>query len=479
MSSSTRPPRQHSRASTERTKSGAPQHEIRRTARAAGRAARAVPQASTRSLLVLSSHSSLRAFALAPAAAAPLQRPDGARRSRRYALGARACSNPVAGLSTAQTADLIAELNDLELALRPSASLRVPAAGDLDDSRAAQRPRRSPLGRESAVRGRCSPISCVLLCFRQPRYRGWSAMRCPFCGHDETKVVDSRVSESQDAIRRRRECLACQQRFTTYERREEMPLMVVKKDGTAEPFDRGKLLRGLIVATAKRNVAVEQLEALINDIEKRAAQLLPLRGALEAARRHGPHAPARPGQGRVHPLRLRLQVVPGPRRVHVRAQGPAVGTERRRAQPACSCPVKRLDPGLPLPALRARGRRRPRPAVRRRRRDPARWQRALVPTGIAVAIPAGHAGFVQPRSGLALKHGLELRRTPRDSSTVTTEVRSRSSRSTSTPRRRSGIAGATRSPSSSSSRSLRASSSRSTTSTRPREGRGALAARGV
>ena len=92
-------------------------------------------------------------------------------------------------------------------------------------------------------------------------------MRCPFCGHDETKVVDSRVSESQDAIRRRRECLSCQQRFTTYERREEMPLMVVKKDGATEPFDRAKLLRGLIVATAKRNVPIERLEALIDDIE--------------------------------------------------------------------------------------------------------------------------------------------------------------------------------------------------------------------
>lgn len=92
-------------------------------------------------------------------------------------------------------------------------------------------------------------------------------MRCPFCGHDETKVVDSRTSESQDAIRRRRECLKCGDRFTTYERREEMPLMVVKKDATAEPFDRGKLLRGLLVATAKRNVSVDQLEALIDDIE--------------------------------------------------------------------------------------------------------------------------------------------------------------------------------------------------------------------
>jgi transcriptional repressor NrdR len=92
-------------------------------------------------------------------------------------------------------------------------------------------------------------------------------MRCPFCGHDETKVVDSRTSESQDAIRRRRECLSCSERFTTYERREETPLMVVKKDCTAEPFDRGKLMRGLMVATAKRGVSVEQLEALITDIE--------------------------------------------------------------------------------------------------------------------------------------------------------------------------------------------------------------------
>jgi transcriptional repressor NrdR len=92
-------------------------------------------------------------------------------------------------------------------------------------------------------------------------------MRCPFCGHEETKVVDSRTSESQDAIRRRRECLHCTERFTTYERREEMPLMVVKKGGAVEPFDRGKLLRGLMVASAKRNVSVEQVEALIDSVE--------------------------------------------------------------------------------------------------------------------------------------------------------------------------------------------------------------------
>ena len=93
-------------------------------------------------------------------------------------------------------------------------------------------------------------------------------MRCPFCAHEETKVVDSRTSESGGSIRRRRECLACQQRFTTYERREEMPLMIVKKDGTTrEPFDRMKLMRGLVVATAKRNVTAETLEKLIDDIE--------------------------------------------------------------------------------------------------------------------------------------------------------------------------------------------------------------------
>lgn len=92
-------------------------------------------------------------------------------------------------------------------------------------------------------------------------------MKCPFCGHSETKVVDSRDSESQDAIRRRRECLDCTKRFTTYERREEMPLMVVKKDGSTEPFDRAKLLRGLVVATAKRPVSPGMLEALLDDIE--------------------------------------------------------------------------------------------------------------------------------------------------------------------------------------------------------------------
>lgn len=92
-------------------------------------------------------------------------------------------------------------------------------------------------------------------------------MRCPKCGCEESKVVDSRPSESNDAIRRRRECTSCGFRYTTYERCEEMPLLVVKKDGRKETFDRQKLMRGLITATVKRNVPVASLNDLISSIE--------------------------------------------------------------------------------------------------------------------------------------------------------------------------------------------------------------------
>lgn len=92
-------------------------------------------------------------------------------------------------------------------------------------------------------------------------------MRCPKCGCEESKVVDSRPSEGNDAIRRRRECVKCGYRFTTYERREDMPLLVMKKDGRKETFDRQKLMRGLLTATVKRSVPVELLDGLIDDIE--------------------------------------------------------------------------------------------------------------------------------------------------------------------------------------------------------------------
>ena len=93
-------------------------------------------------------------------------------------------------------------------------------------------------------------------------------MRCPKCGCDESKVVDSRPSENNDAIRRRRECIRCGCRFTTYERREDMPLMVVKHDGRREPFKREKILQGLIRSCQKRNISMERLNALVNEVER-------------------------------------------------------------------------------------------------------------------------------------------------------------------------------------------------------------------
>ena len=92
-------------------------------------------------------------------------------------------------------------------------------------------------------------------------------MRCPRCGCEESKVVDSRPSESNDAIRRRRECTGCGFRFTTYERCEEMPIVVIKRDGHKEPFDRQKVMRGLLTATVKRDIPVSTLATLIDDIE--------------------------------------------------------------------------------------------------------------------------------------------------------------------------------------------------------------------
>ena len=94
-------------------------------------------------------------------------------------------------------------------------------------------------------------------------------MRCPFCGHLEDKVVDSRESREGDAIRRRRECLACGRRFTSYERVEEMPVLIVKKDGRREPFDPQKLLRGMMAACQKRPVTLTQLEQAAGDIQAR------------------------------------------------------------------------------------------------------------------------------------------------------------------------------------------------------------------
>src|SRR5471030_390681 len=92
-------------------------------------------------------------------------------------------------------------------------------------------------------------------------------MKCPFCSHLHDKVVDSRESKEGDAIRRRRECLECERRFTTYERIDEVPYMVVKKDGRREKFDRQKVLGGLLKACEKRPLSMGRLAELVNQVE--------------------------------------------------------------------------------------------------------------------------------------------------------------------------------------------------------------------
>src|SRR5438445_3245590 len=92
-------------------------------------------------------------------------------------------------------------------------------------------------------------------------------MKCPFCNNMEDKVVDSRETKEGDTIRRRRECLACERRYTTYERIDEVPYMVIKKDGRREKFDRQKVLGGLLRACEKRPISMTKLSELVNRVE--------------------------------------------------------------------------------------------------------------------------------------------------------------------------------------------------------------------
>ncbi|MDP2938132.1 MAG: transcriptional regulator NrdR [Candidatus Omnitrophota bacterium] len=93
-------------------------------------------------------------------------------------------------------------------------------------------------------------------------------MKCPYCGYKEDKVVDSRATAEESAIRRRRECLKCGKRFTTYEYIEEVSLLVIKKDGRREPFDRKKILSGIIKACEKRPISMEKIEDIVIQIER-------------------------------------------------------------------------------------------------------------------------------------------------------------------------------------------------------------------
>jgi len=92
-------------------------------------------------------------------------------------------------------------------------------------------------------------------------------MKCPFCGFEESKVIDSRPTDENERIRRRRECLQCSKRFTTYETIEDVPIIVIKKDKSREVFDRNKILKGMLRACEKRSVTVSELETAISEIE--------------------------------------------------------------------------------------------------------------------------------------------------------------------------------------------------------------------
>jgi len=98
-------------------------------------------------------------------------------------------------------------------------------------------------------------------------------MKCPFCGFEEDRVVDSRSVREGTGVRRRRECLRCKERFTTYEYVEKVELMVMKNDGRQEPFNRGKLIEGIRLACKKRPIGVKKIEAIVDDVEKRIHSL--------------------------------------------------------------------------------------------------------------------------------------------------------------------------------------------------------------
>jgi len=98
-------------------------------------------------------------------------------------------------------------------------------------------------------------------------------MKCPYCGNLDSKVIDSRFTEDKESIRRRRECERCAKRFTTYERMENQPVAVIKKDGTRQPFDKNKILSGLIRACIKRNISISDLEKIADEIESEIKSL--------------------------------------------------------------------------------------------------------------------------------------------------------------------------------------------------------------
>jgi transcriptional regulator NrdR len=135
-------------------------------------------------------------------------------------------------------------------------------------------------------------------------------VKCPFCSFSDDKVIDSREGRVGDLIRRRRECLKCGRRFTTYERIDEIPYMVIKKDGRRERFDRQKILQGLLKSCEKRPVPTAKLEALVDD---------------QRDRRTPDESNQETRQSRLCPLRFGLSGLQGRQGIHVRAEKSAEG----------------------------------------------------------------------------------------------------------------------------------------------------------
>lgn len=131
-------------------------------------------------------------------------------------------------------------------------------------------------------------------------------MKCPYCAHPESKVVDSRPSDEGASIRRRRECLACHKRFTTYETMESLPLVVIKKDGSRQTFDKSKLLNGMIRACEKRPVPFGKLEEIANEIEQVLQNDMDREGEDWGA---GDGPAERGGRGGLCPLRVGVPAV--------------------------------------------------------------------------------------------------------------------------------------------------------------------------
>lgn len=150
-------------------------------------------------------------------------------------------------------------------------------------------------------------------------------MKCPYCQYSESKVIDSRPTDEDEKIRRRRECMRCGKRFTTYEIVETTPLMVVKKDGSIEPFNREKLLNGLLRACEKRPVSLKALEQIVDQIEQKLKNALEGEGKLPKNRRACSRTAATGGPGGVCPLCFGLSGVPGHRLLLAGTQKDAAG----------------------------------------------------------------------------------------------------------------------------------------------------------